>query len=201
MKLDKKHLCIIGVAIALVFYLLGFWTGKKVYGQPFDTDVKTDTIIKHDTVPDLSPKPKDSLHIKYVTRWLKSKKDTVSQVEFITMHDTVAVEVPITSKHYGNETYDAWVSGFEPSLDSIKVYQKTEYVTKTITQMKPPNKLSLDVSTGLNYITNDKQIVPYLQGELTYKPSRFSFGVQGGVYKDNEDFKPYVGWLMKIRIL
>lgn len=201
MKLGKKRLWIIGAVIALFFYLFGFWTGKKVYDRPLDTDVKYDTIIVHDTVPDLNPSPKDSVHIKYVTRWLKSKKDTVSSVEFITMHDTVAVEVPITSKHYGNDTYDAWVSGFEPSLDSIKVYQKTEYITKTITQMKPPNKLSLDVSTGLNYVTDDKQIIPYLQGEFLYKPSRFSFGVQGGVYKDTESFKPYVGWLVKIRII
>ena len=117
----------------------------------------------------------------------------------LTKHDSVAVQVPITSKHYGNETYDAWVSGFEPNLDSIKVYQKTQYITTTITKMKPPDKWDLNVVGGIDYNTASQKYTPYAGGELIYKPNRLQIGIQGGVVK-NDKVEPHVGVLAKYTI-
>lgn len=35
-------------------------------------------------------------------------------------------------KHYSDSTYDAWVSGVDPSLDSIKTYRTREVITQEI---------------------------------------------------------------------
>ena len=72
----------------------------------------------------------------------------------------MAVQVPITCKHYGGKNYDAYVSGFEPSLDSIFVYNETQIITETITRMKPPNKWELDIVGGLDYNTARQDFTP-----------------------------------------
>lgn len=161
MILNKTHLIVFCVGIFLGL-CTGFFTGKAIYDKPLEVGIKRDTVTIHDTVPDYLPMPKDSAHIKYVTRWLPSKTDTITQWETLTVHDSVAVEVPITSKHYGNNTYDAWISGYEPFLDSIKVYQKTEYITETITISKPPNRFSIGLQGGYGYGFKSKQLEPYV---------------------------------------
>lgn len=205
MTLDKTHF-IVFIAGAVLGLLSGFFTGKAIYDQPMHESVKRDTVWLTDTVPDLNPTPKDSATIKWVTKWLpKAVHDTVDNyVEVLDyIHDTVAVQVPITSKHYGNDTYDAWISGFEPSLDSIMVYQKTQIITETITRMKPPNKLSLSVNAGVDYGITSQFWQPYANGELTLNNhKRLQLGIEGGVKKNEvtKDFEPYAGAKLKIKV-
>ena len=108
--------------------------------------------------------------------------------------------MPITSKHYGGKNYDAYVSGFEPNLDSIFVYNETQIITETITRMKPPNKWELDVVGGVDYNTAQKNYTPYAVGELMYKPNRLQVGIQGGVIKNGDKAEPVIGGKVKIMI-
>ena len=209
----KRNL-IIAAAIAALFFLFGFLTGKKVYDKPIEGKIERDTVTVHDTVPDLAPSPKDSVRIKWVTRWLPVKPDTVSRTEYIFLDnsansanfsatDSVAVEVPITQKHYGDETYDAWVSGYEPNLDSIFVYQKTQLVTERVTVSKPPNRVSLDVRAGVDYTTKSEWWRPYAVGELTLNnDKRFAVGVRGGVERNaaNGEWEPAAGFFARIKV-
>lgn len=199
MIINKTNLIVflVGVFLGLC---TGFFSGKAIYDKPLEESVKRDTITIHDTVPDIAPTPKDSVRTRWITRWLPAKHDTITQWMTLTKHDSVAVQVPITSKHYGNETYDAWVSGFEPNLDSIRVYQKTQYITTTITKMKPPDKWDLNVVGGIDYNTASQKYTPYAGGELIYKPNRLQIGVQGGVVKNNDKVEPHVGVLAKYTI-
>ena len=203
--LNKTHLIVFLVGI-LLGLCTGFFTAKALYDKPLETSVKTDTVTLWDTIPHYNPAPKDSAIIKYVTKYLPVlKTDTImgkpiTHWEYITTHDTVAVEVPITTKHYNAPEYDAWVSGFEPSLDSIKVYQKTEVITTTITQNKPPNKFSLDVVAGIDYTTTTKEYKPYAFGEFMYKPNRLEVGVRGGIEKNGEKADPFFGGVVKFKI-
>lgn len=201
LKLNKTHWIVLAVG-AIVGFLSGFFTAKGIYDRPIEESVVRDTVTLHDTIPEYLPAPKDSARIKWVTRWLPAKHDTIDHfVEVSNMvHDTVAVQVPITSKHYGNENYDAWVSGFEPSLDSIKVYQKETLITEIRTISKPPNKWELDIVGGIDYNTAKDKYSPYAVGELLYKPNRFQVGIQGGIVK-NEKVEPIVGVKAKIRLL
>ena len=200
---DKKNVLkvLVGLAVLAAFFMLvGFMMGKLKYDKPFEEKVERDTVILHDTIPDYLPAPKDSAVVKWVTKWLPSKPDTITKLDYYVVHDSVAVEVPITTKHYGNDQYDAYISGFEPFLDSIFVYQKTEYITETITRMKPPNKWELDIVGGIDYNTTQKNYTPYAVGELMYKPNRLQVGIQGGVAKQADKVEPFVGGKRKVRI-
>ena len=203
-KVSKKHLIILAVA-AILCLLCGFLVGKGMYNRPFDESVSRDTVILHDTVPDIAPEPKDSVRTKWVTRWLPAKHDTIDHFVEVgkMMHDTVAVEVPITSKHYSGKNYDAYVSGFETNLDSIFIYNETQLITETITRMKPPNKLSLTVNAGVDYGTTSKFWQPYASGELTINnDKRLQLGIEGGVKKNEvtNDFEPFAGAKVKIKL-
>ncbi len=43
--------------------------------------------------------------------------------------DSVDVELPIVQVHYVDTAYQAWVSGYEPRLDSVWVFPQREVVT------------------------------------------------------------------------
>ena len=174
--------------------------------------VERDTVVIHDTVPYYHPTPKDSAIVKYVTRFLPVvKNDTVSRVvehfrettqmmeHFADTSNMIAVEVPITSKHYNAPEYDAWVSGYEPSLDSIKVYQRTEYITERVTLSKPPNKWELDAFAWIDYRSRHETYMPSAGIELTYKPSRLQVGVRAGVSRMDKT-ESFVGAVVRYRI-
>lgn len=193
MIINKTNLIIFCVGLFLGL-CTGFFSSKAIYDRPIEESVKTDTVTIHDTVPDIAPVPKDSVRTRWITRWLPAKHDTITQWKTLTKHDSVAVQVPITSKHYGNETYDAWVSGFEPNLDSIRVYQKTQYITETITRTVKDNKhFFLDVSGGAEYQFNSKQVVPFAELGLSFKKGKFGIGAYGGYTHDINENKgiPY----------
>ena len=206
-KVSKKHLIILAAA-AILCLLCGFLVVKGMYDRPLDESVSRDTVTLHDTVPEYLPAPKDSARIKYVTRWLPAKHDTVYSENYAQsfaeiMHDTVAVQVPITSKHYGGKNYDAYVSGFEPSLDSIFVYNETQYITETITKSKPPNKWSLSVNAGVDYGTTSQFWQPFASGELTINnDKRLQIGIEGGMRKSEvtNNFEPFAGAKLKLKI-
>ena len=65
-----------------------------------------------------------------------------------TIHDSIDVPIPIIQKRYDDSLYTAWVSGFDPNLDSINLRLPTitETVTKTI--VRPAPRLSLGIQAG-----------------------------------------------------
>lgn len=70
------------------------------------------------------------------------------QTQHDTIRDSIEVPVPIVQKRYEDSLYTAWVSGFEPKLDSIdlRLPTITETVTKTIVKKAP--RLSVGVQAG-----------------------------------------------------
>lgn len=202
---DKRRLlyCAL-VALAL---LAGLGIYNHCTRKPVVVGVERDTVVVYDTIPHYYPVPKDSAVVKYVTRYLR-RTDTVEQfiaVNNMTDHiaDTsnmIAVEVPITSKHYSCKDYDAWVSGYEANLDSIKVYQRTEYITERVTISKPPNKWELDAMAGIDYNVTSQHYSPYAGGELLYKPNRLQVGIRGGVVKGGNKAEPFAGAVIKYRL-
>ena len=65
-----------------------------------------------------------------------------------TIHDSIDVPVPIEQKRYEDSLYTAWVSGYRPALDSIRLYQPTIYETITKTIVKQAPRLSVGVQGG-----------------------------------------------------
>lgn len=145
----------------IVAFMCGLWlcllitrcTNKATTEQPI-----RDTIV--DTIKVVKPIAVDSVitHYKWVN--VERVKDTtivneVSEVVF----DTIRIRLPIESKHYMAESYDAWVSGYEPSLDSIKVYQR---------EVKPKqSRWSIGLQGGVGMTPRGVQ--PYVGIGVAYK--------------------------------
>lgn len=75
--------------------------------------------------------------------------------------DTVWATVPRVQKRYEDSTYTAWVSGYEPRLDSIEVYRRTVFVVKNEGGRVKTRRLSLGLTGGFGY------------GVFTRKPDLF----------------------------
>ena len=85
----------------------------------------------------------------------------VHSTDTLYVHDTILIK---EQKVFKDSTYMAWVSGYQPELDSIEVYPKTvtnyitTEVTKTVTKIKKP-KWVISVGGGIGY---NGKIEPYV---------------------------------------
>ena len=158
--------------------------------------VRTDTIVKFDTVCIAEPVATDSVVIRYLTRWLPvaDKPDTnmfvtvadehyadaqgnVSNGVDVLVNDVVAnnmppdsarVIVPFTQKTYETDDYKAWVSGYEPELDSINIYRRTETVTNTMYLDKKRRRWGGMVGVGAG-ISHKGTVTPIVGVMIGYK--------------------------------
>lgn len=87
--------------------------------------------------------------------------------------DSAAVEIPITQKRYDGDDYRAYVSGYEPNLDSIFVFPKTTVIHER--SYKPPNKWHIGITGGYGYGFKSKQAEPYIGIGITYSIISFAF--------------------------
>lgn len=62
--------------------------------------------------------------------------------------DSLEIPIPIEQKRYEDSLYTAWVSGFRPALDSIRLHQPEVVTTITRTIVKPAPRLSVGPSVG-----------------------------------------------------
>ena len=124
--------------------------------------VQRDTVVVIDTVTIDRPIVRDSVVVKTVTRFLRLA-DTVCVVfrDTVTMYDSILVEVPITQKTYAGDDYRAWVSGYEPKLDSIEIYRR-----ETTIRTKP-KRWSVGLQAG--YGMTPKGFAPYIGAGVSYK--------------------------------
>jgi len=157
----------------------------------------TKTTVVTDTIPDTvyinSPVAHDTIYVD------KPRIVRVPLDEIFVDGDSVYILETIT-KHYHDSTYDAWVSGVGPMLDSIHVYKKTivKTITKTIPEYvpyTPPTKafgfggfVSGQTSFDINHIN--------LQGglEVNYKNLYLKGGYNLGDYN-----YPFIGVEYKFR--
>ena len=187
MKREVLKAAAILFAIVALSFLLGFVTAR-MSRTDVQERIERDTTIYVDTIAYYKPVPKDSIVLKYVTRTLPvsrpntgamQKTDTflagnyaqnngenIPPQELSDERDSVAVEIPITQKRYDGEDYSAYVSGYEPQLDSIFVFPKTIKIRERI--YKPPNKFHIGITGGFGYSIKSKQAEPFIGIGLTY---------------------------------
>lgn len=80
----------------------------------------------------------------------------------ISLADSIEVAIPITQKVYGDSTFTAYVSGFQPSLDSIFLYPRTQVVTVR----EKPRRWSLGVGAG--YGLTPRGFQPFVGVSVSY---------------------------------
>ena len=136
-----------------------------------------------------------------------AKTDTISVTEYKTIRDTIFVDKPkyykevirdtvpinqfvinedsclvVTQKEYRDSNYVAWVSGVEPKLDSIMVFNNTEYVfkTSTIETVKTIEDKTGKLFAGAGIYKVDNALVPKLN--IGYQKNRIMVGASVGLY-------------------
>lgn len=84
--------------------------------------------------------------------------------------DSIEVPIAIEQKRYDDSLYTAWVSGFRPALDSIRLHQPeiTTTITKTIVQKAPRLSLGLSVGPGVS-IDRDHHLGIYVGFTANYR--------------------------------
>ena len=74
--------------------------------------------------------------------------------------DSMVIALPIVQKRYEDSLYTAWVSGYEPALDSInlRLPTVTETVTKTIVKPSPLITFGVQAGAGFGIINRKPDI-------------------------------------------
>lgn len=126
--------------------------------------IKTDTVKMAvvDTITYRQPVARDSVVVRYVVRHMPIMRDTVHYIGT----DTARIRLPVTQRRYDDSTYTAWVSGYGPSLDSIKVYSHKEIMTVTNRIRDKPRRIS--ISLGVGYGITPKGAGPYIGLSVGY---------------------------------
>ena len=120
-----------------------------------------------DTIRYCVPVAKDSTVIRYISVRLPPKPpktekfdDRDSNVIEAEVMDSVQVELPITQKVYEDSIYRAYISGYNPNLDSIII------IPPTIVKKRRWN-IGLQIGYGVS-IKQHPSFVPYVGIGLTY---------------------------------
>ena len=142
------------VMTVLIAMMLGFGVGMFVGHGCVDIEERCDTIVRIDTVRVEKPVARDSVVVRTEKVYVRvSAEPTLAENEDDSESDSVAVEIPITQKVYEDSLYKAWVSGFHASLDSIRLYNRTNTITITKTIRK---KWSLGLGAGVSLGTDGR---------------------------------------------
>ena len=136
---------VIKILILLAFFAGGFLVGKRAFPCPPIERVDTLVVFKDSIVYE----PKE------VVKW-RVRTDTVTLASVDTLYktDSVRVEVPIVQKVYKDSLYTAYVSGYNPNLDSLKITNKYVYLTKYVKEKE--RHFGLGVSAGPTILYNGK---------------------------------------------
>ena len=151
------------------------------------TEVRIDTI--RDTVPKIASEKQvgvlkvpvndilSRLKPAYFSKNVDIKQKEVENSAYDVMQPTAidTIELPKMQRVYSDDsTYKAWVSGYEPRLDSIEVYRKT--IKETVTIQLPAEKkkrtfwqrFNVGIQAGYGLGLDDKKAHPYLGGGVGF---------------------------------
>jgi hypothetical protein len=137
------------IGILAVGVVVGIIVGPRLTRKANDGPADTTTVITYDTLRIKEPQPTIVVPVtvkKFVTvPILMTITDTVKEPYYI--RDTLII--PIEQKYYTTDAYKAWVSGYNPRLDSIVVFNT--HTLSTIKENRARNELYVDAR--LNYYT------------------------------------------------
>ena len=169
-----KNFYVFLIGILLGFFVCMMLSTFNEIPPNYIPATKTDTIsvTEYQTIVDtiFVDKPK---YYKEVVR------DTVQLDKFVRNEDSCLV---VTQKEYRDSNYVAWVSGVEPKLDSIMVFNNTEYVfkTSTIETVNTIEDKTGKLFAGAGIYKVDNALVPKLN--IGYQKNRIMVGASVGLY-------------------
>lgn len=158
----KKAFWIV-VAVLIASIVVNVWQWRS---QP-----EASVVVEHDTIwKDTvirEPMPAETIQTGR-TVYLRIPYPEYLPGDTITLHDSIDVPVPIVQKRYDDSLYTAWVSGFEPALDSINIHQRevVTTVTKTIMRKSPLITVGIQAGAGCGLFSHQPDIYIGLGAQL-----------------------------------
>ena len=153
------------IALLAVGILVG-WLCRGVKPPQAEFVSRTDTLTVRDTIIERRP--------FYVTQ---TKTDTmlVAIRDTVTVRDTAYVVVEREQRHYHGDDYDAWVSGWRPALDSIRVYPETRYITSENISVASRKRWGIGIHAGYGIGVSSGQVAafPYIGVGISYDLMQF----------------------------
>ena len=163
--------------IFLLGVLVGFVCSKLVSKQndikpQCNYETKTDTVTEYKIIRDT----------EFVERPKVYKETIRDTIQLNSLLDNGSKHLVVSQKEYRDSNYVAWVSGVEPQLDSIMVFNNTEYVfkTSTIETVKTIEDKTGKWFMGAGLYRLDNTLVPKLN--VVYQKKRIMVGASVGLY-------------------
>lgn len=148
--------CIGAAALLLLLCAAAFFVGR--WTAPGDKVIeereRIDTLVIRDTITRVRP-----------VYTYTHMRDTIEVTIRDIVHDTVRVYLPREVKVYEDSLYRAEVSGYQPNLDRIDIYQQTQIITKDVTQVvkkKTRWGVGVQVGYGATYYDGRLRGSPYV---------------------------------------
>ena len=174
MRTEKFILMEMGIVVAI---LIGFLVGRRCHrNDPGETPTpKVDTLFIRDTNSFTEPKkePSPDVLIKEIpvpvyvadSSAIDSLLSECARLQ--RSGDSLQLVLLRVQRHYSDSTFDAWVSGVDPRLDSIKTYQKNMVVTKEIQVIQvKKTRWGLGVQAGAT--AGKDGVIPYVGVGVSY---------------------------------
>lgn len=137
------------VALLLISIGVNVWLWQSQ--QEASVVVERDTVWRDSFIRE--PVPAETINTGKVVYIKVAVPQPQTQRDMV--HDSIEVPVPIVQKRYEDSLYTAWVSGFEPALDSIdlRLPTVTETVTKTVVKPSPLFSIGIQTGAGIGIIS------------------------------------------------
>lgn len=178
LKIAAMVVLFLGAALIMAIGY-GLWehgTVKRLREQMAKSETIRVTEVRTDTIPDTIPKIAEEKQVGTIkvpvpvyNKQNPSCKEAESQeVAVMPPTEIDTIELPRMQRTYKDSTYTAWVSGYDPRLDSIEVYRKT--IKETVTIQLPAEKkkrtfwqrFNIGVQAGYGLGIDDKKAHPYV---------------------------------------
>lgn len=131
-----------------------------------EVETRVDTLYVRDTVVEIRPVFDAEITLPDMA--------VVIEDSIIVKDDSLLV-LPMQQRHYKGENYEAWVSGYHPALDSIRVFPETRYITKEVKVQRKPTRWGIGIQAGYGISLPDgrPQAAPYIGIGISYNLIRF----------------------------
>ena len=140
------------ILLALLVLSVALNVGLLTRPEPEPT-IEHDTLWKDTTI--YQPLPAETIDIGKTTY---IKVPVPKYLPGDTVHDSIEVPIPIIQKRYDDSLYTAWVSGYDPALDSIRIYHPEIIITKTIVKPAPRLQIGIQAGAGIGIISRTPDI-------------------------------------------
>lgn len=160
----------IGIIItALLAAAVGSVAGRNFYpGKSADladhfVEIRRDTVVLRDTVVIDRPVVAE----RFPAGNILARAEVVAADTCAARPDSVEVSLPVERVRYAGDRYEAWVSGYRPSLDSLRIYGEDRVISSVIASGRHSRRRwGVGVAAGL--AVTPKGVGPGIVVGLTY---------------------------------